>query len=142
MSFWSDLLRNSPAILKAWLDARSAKGGGSVPEVTSTVVAKIGGGDLTYGHVQAVVNVVDGLSTDKLKAILNAKTGTEAIDATAVVGEDLVAVLGALGIIPGAALSKLAIEGFVYLIEHNGQGPDGFQYPPVVYSGRSQRPPA
>jgi len=142
MSIWTDLLSNTGAIFKAWLDARSEAKGGVVTEKTSTVVAKIGDGDLTYGQVAAFVQVASGLDLAKVKAIIDAKTGAEAGSDALVVAEDIVKLGGALGFIPGAGLAEAALAGLAWIIRNNGQGPFGYQYPPPVYSGRSQRPPA
>jgi len=140
MSIWTDLLSNAGAICKAWLDARSEAKGGAMTEKTSTVVAKIGDGDLTYGQVAAFVQVAGGLDLAKIKAIIDAKTGAETASDALVVAEDIVKLGGVLGFIPGAGMVEAALAAFSWIIANNGKGPEGYQYPPVVYSGRSQRP--
>ena len=141
MSTFTAVISKTWAIIMALFQAKINQGTVIAPSVAATVVTDVGSHSLTFGQVSAFLQVVEGIDVAKIKSVLGSKTDGAATDGAIMIAEDVAAILGALDIIPGGNFAKDAIEGFVWLVEHNGQGPEGYVYPPQVYSGRSQRPP-
>ena len=136
MSNLFDWVGKAFSVLMAWLNVRAAEAGTAAPEPASTVVTTVGSTPLTYAQVDAVTKIVEAIDFSQVKSILEGKA---TVGNVAVVAEDLVKLAGVFKLVPRVALTVDAIEGFAWLVQHNGKSDMGYYIPPQVMSGRSAR---
>jgi hypothetical protein len=123
MSIWTRILN----ALGAFLAALGAAG--ASPTAVASVAAPVAqpetppSSGITWGKVEAFVKAITAVNIKKIEGVLTAPSPTERIKDALVVGEDLAAILAAVGvIIPGAGEIEAAGEVFIWLMSHGTGG--------------------
>ena len=78
---------------------------------------------VTWGKVAAFVRTIEAVNVAKIKGVLTAASPTERIKDALVVGEDLAAILAAVGVtIPGIGEVEAAAGVLIFLMSHGAGG--------------------